>query len=620
MITRLNSVDLVGTTRRLSFEPGLNIITGPISSGKSTLVRLCRSLFGAHLENLPPEVRANVYAIGGSITLRQAEWTELRPLTTTRNAKIELAGGHGSVRLPYLERDRPGDRNFSDWLLENLGLPHLSVPSSPTRPDSEASALSINDFFLYCHLSQKEIDQSVFGHQDPFKNIKRKYVFEVVYGLYDAEVAVLQEQYRDVSSQLRMVQTELSTFGKVMADTPWENRAELERRLRDAEGDLLLLQQEARSLARGGTSTPEIQALQRQILSLDMSQAERQNVISKEIQNIAELDRLRNQLDSQAARLTKAIVADSYLNNIEFMVCPRCGSELTPTDSSETCYLCHNHPPVSIDKQHLVSEQERLFAQVDETNQLIQSRQEALKKLREEVNSEQNRRRRLGEELDFLQSSYVSDASSRLTEAATLRATAQNNVERLTDYLQLYKRLEQFAGDKAKLEAEKESLEAQLDDRSARKESAETAIKTLEEEFRNILMRLALPNFLNPENSFIDRETYLPLVDGRRFDTLSSPGLEIFINFAHAIAHHRTAIKLGLPLPNILFIDGLTSNIGKEGYDVDRVNRAYDYLVELSAELGNKLQVIVSDGLIPTQAEPFVRLRLSEDDRLVPKR
>jgi predicted ABC-type transport system involved in lysophospholipase L1 biosynthesis ATPase subunit len=74
---------------------------------------------------------------------------------------------------------------------------------------------------------------------------------------------------------------------------------------------------------------------------------------------------------------------------------------------------------------------------------------------------------------------------------------------------------------------------------------------------------------------------------------------------------------LGLGLPQILFIDGLTSNLGHEGEDLERVNAVYDYLIELSEELGDQLQLVVADNDVPLRAHRHIRLRLEENDRLI---
>ncbi|MBZ5530337.1 MAG: AAA family ATPase [Acidobacteriia bacterium] len=618
MKVALNQISLVGTDRKVAFEPGLNIITGPIASGKSTLLRLCRGLLGAGLDNLIPEVREHVNALAGDLLIGDSHISIVRLAVSTKTAKVDIATGSSALRLPAMEREYPGQRTFGDWLLEEMHYPALRVPTAPSKPESESSPLTINDFFLYCHLTQQEIDQSVFGHQDPFKNIKRKYVFEVIYGIYDIEIAIVQEQLRTVYSDLRSINNQSSAFEKLLEGTAWENRAQLQRQLADTETALSNIEEEVMRQATFGKSSA-IETLRSEILRIDEQQAAVRLALEREERSIEQLTRLINQLESQSGRLTKAIVAETYLSDFDFKVCPRCGASVDPADDKpDQCYLCHRVPSPQMSRKDLINEQERIMAQREETDELIRTRQGALIRIQEEINQQQVKRRRLGEELDYLSSSFVSDKASGIAELSAQRASLKSDIDRYRDYLRLYSRMENLSTARAKLESEKERLESQLDDASLKKQSAENNIKKLEANFQRILDRVSLPQFLNPKNAFIDRTTYLPVIDGRKFENLSSPGLEIFVNFAHALAHHETAIELGLNLPGLLFIDGLTSNVGKEGFDIQRVNKAYDYLIEVSDKYSSRLQIILADGFVPPQADPFVKLRLSEDDRLVP--
>jgi hypothetical protein len=179
---RVETVDLVGVERQIAFEPGLNVVLGPISTGKSTLLRLCRILLGAAVEDIPPEVRDNVSALTGRVRIDESSYSVVRSLVGTDTAKVEIAGDGQAWRLPALRRDATATTTYGRWLLERLGLPALDVPMAPTRPaESGTTPVSVNDYMLYCHLTQDEIDSSVFGHRDNFKNIKRKYVFEILY-------------------------------------------------------------------------------------------------------------------------------------------------------------------------------------------------------------------------------------------------------------------------------------------------------------------------------------------------------------------------------------------------------------------------------------------------------
>jgi len=67
MRLRVERLALVGTSREPRFQEGLNVVLGPITTGKSTLMKLLRVLLGSGLPALPPEVRDNVTALAGEV-------------------------------------------------------------------------------------------------------------------------------------------------------------------------------------------------------------------------------------------------------------------------------------------------------------------------------------------------------------------------------------------------------------------------------------------------------------------------------------------------------------------------------------------------------------------------
>ena len=73
---------------------------------------------------------------------------------------------------------------------------------------------------------------------------------------------------------------------------------------------------------------------------------------------------------------------------------------------------------------------------------------------------------------------------------------------------------------------------------------------------------------------------------------------------------------MDLKLPDLLIVDGLSEHLGQEGLDPERLAAAYDVLIGLSDSCP-ELQVLLVDNEIPSQAREFVRLELSEEDRLI---
>jgi hypothetical protein len=66
--------------------------------------------------------------------------------------------------------------------------------------------VSINDYLRYCRLTQEEIFTDVLGSSRWFTDNKRRIVFRILYGTYDAQIAGLQQQLRDVAGELRVLE------------------------------------------------------------------------------------------------------------------------------------------------------------------------------------------------------------------------------------------------------------------------------------------------------------------------------------------------------------------------------------------------------------------------------
>jgi hypothetical protein len=87
---RVDEIELVGGHRTVAFRPGLNLVRGDITTGKTTLIRLLHGLLGSIPKNLPPET-ASVRALRGRALLGTQIWNIYRPMVTTNEAPVEVA-------------------------------------------------------------------------------------------------------------------------------------------------------------------------------------------------------------------------------------------------------------------------------------------------------------------------------------------------------------------------------------------------------------------------------------------------------------------------------------------------------------------------------------------------
>lgn len=619
MRLRVNTIALIGAERRFSPKPGLNIITGPIATGKTTLIRCVRVLLGDRPDNFPRKTREVVTNLGGEVVIGQERYDIVRPFVSTATAKVDIAGRSEAQRLPAYRESEGGQATYSNWLLEKLNLPRINVPTAPTKPESDTSPLSINDYMMYCHLRQDEIDSSVFGHNNQFKNNKRMFVFEVVYGKYDVEVSTLQEERREIYAELRRLKGQAKTIEEFVSGTAFENRAVIERDLRTAESDLNQITTQAHSVSEAVVVEADSVELKKQLFAVEVKVDELQRRLQFEQSGAEQKERLIAQLQTQSTRLTRSVVAGEYLLDFDFVHCPRCGSDVgVERGGDENCYLCLQHPEPQITRDDMINEQDRIEKQIAETRELVAQHAKSVQSINEELASSAAEREFISKEIDHRTKRYVSDRAEQIAQMEGVRTALQGKVERLRDYLGLYKRQDAAASRIAQLESRYAELEAAIDAALSSESEFNERVHFLEETFRAILERIRVPRYANPGPTGIDRRTYLPLFDGRRFDELQSQGLQVMVNVAHAVAHQLTALHFGLPLPNILLIDGLTGNIGYEGLDLERVEAIYKFLMNIAQQHGDELQIIVADNSVPSFAKDFLLYEFSDDDKLIP--
>ena len=390
---------------------------------------------------LPTEARSNVTAVSGSVALNGTSFSIVRPAVTTATARVEIAGKDRTWRLPAASS--PDGNTYTTWLLEQLDLPRIDVPSAPTRPESDPTAVSINDYFLYSYLTQEDLGFSVFGHRDAFKDIKRKYVFDITYGFYDLRVAQLQDRLRDVHSQLRELHARQGLFASFVDGTPLENRAGIEHELREINAELRQIEAASRELASVPQGIPGTSELQLEILQLERQTAELRAGIEAEQKSLDNLKELANQLESQSSKLTRSIVSHKHLMDVDFVVCPRCGSELRERRATEDiCRLCLQEPTLAFSRETLVDEQGAVEQQLTEIQDLVRERegrgtdlQGALTRLGAELT-----RKRM--ELEFQTKSYVSEHATRIASTAAGRARLFSRSEQLQEYLDVLAKMD----------------------------------------------------------------------------------------------------------------------------------------------------------------------------------
>nr|WP_051423520.1 AAA family ATPase [Arthrobacter sp. MA-N2] len=623
---RINSIELLGGNRTVDLKPGLNLIRGDITTGKTTLVRLLRGFLGNIPKHMPPEME-QVRALTGEVLLGDRLWKLYRPMVTTKDAPVEVAEADSSEEVEGIALRLPaaGSAGYGEFVLQQLGLPVVSVPRARKEPTLDQTPVTINDWLHYCIVTGDELDVQVFGHRETFRDHKRRWVFEIAYGLYDEELARLSAQIRQVDLSIRAAEAEHEVVAAFLAEAEFGSKEELEGTLEAEQETLSALQQSQHDTRSAFEHEPaeEIAALRAGVLDLrkeiDADKAElRQH--EAQLRDLLDLER---QLVSLSKRLTRSIVADEWMVDFDFIVCPRCGHDLDRHRvETSICYLCEQpEPDIAPNRETLLREQDRVTFQIAETKQLIEERRYSLERLRNASNEGAERLIKLSVQLDQATEQFVSSHASELKALAAQVATVEANVAWLLRSLKLFahqsnqqERLDILRDRKAELEADLEAHDVAVSE-------AEENIAALEARMLDYLQRLNAPTLGDLLTVRINRTSYLPEVSGRTFDELSSQGLKTIVNVAHTLAHHTVAIDRGLALPGFVVLDGVSANSGKDGLDGERVLDMYRLFAEISDSYSDQLQILVVDNELPPEIvadlNDRIVLTLSQNDRLI---
>lgn len=598
------------------FRPGVNVITGPVGTGKSSLLELIK------------------YCLGGSAILTQAVHDAISSVTATlavERATYLLTRHIGATELEVREaesgrligtfgiRPRPSQPWISDFLLDMAGLPRLSIPRSRRNPTANVMSLSFFDVYKYLYLPQGEIDRSVVRHDDRILEPKRRAAFEVFYGLSDARVADLQVRIAYIREAINTARSEAKTIRTFLERA--EERAEEEliaervRLKHELEATSLRLSA-VRSELRDATSFEDERRGRLYQLEQDLRDAETRAEVG-----LAQIERRRSliaQLELEEQRIAKALIAGDVLSGIEFAVCPRCLQSLTVREiPGDRCYVCLLPESREEMAERLVQEQARLRAQVEETLELLDEDEASLKASTSRTDALREQLADLRLELDARTREYVSPRFEEIevnsARVAELHA-GLSAVDRSLRYWQQYRELEASI---TQLQQESRGLEEELRATRDEMEVARQRVVELSGMFDEILVSFQFPWY---SSARIDLDSYLPVVNGQSFDALGSGGMKTLVNDAYHLANLTYALsQRDSLLPLFLVIDSPRKNLGSGVQDSQISLSIYRRFRTLADAYQGRFQLIVADNNVPEVGQEFVRLSFDYERPLIPE-
>ena len=146
-----------------SFLPGLNIIAGPISTGKTSILEFIDYCFGAtnHPEHIEIQKKARSVLLeseinGEAFVIERPLFTSERKATIHECSLADIGKEH--VSRVVLTSQKPGQESISSYLLNKLGLFNIFLREAPTKDASEVDMMSFRDLMCFCFMQYERLD------------------------------------------------------------------------------------------------------------------------------------------------------------------------------------------------------------------------------------------------------------------------------------------------------------------------------------------------------------------------------------------------------------------------------------------------------------------------------
>jgi hypothetical protein len=598
------------------FPDGVTVVVGGIGGGKTSLLNLIKYGLGGSAP-----ITKEITDAAVSVTLDVVAGDHHLQLTRTfgQNAVL-VSEGDGPQRRHVLKRPS-NDPLLSERLLRALGIPVVRVRQArKDKKSTKLTSISFQDVFAYCYLDQEQVDRSTVFDSDRFLDVKRASTFELLHRIIDARVADLEVQ-RMLLQEDRAARTTRVDAVEAFAGEkglPFESEA-IGARLQQIAAEEALLAEEL-IVARGEAEQVVAVASEQQDAAARVEQrlALVRDELGRTVAELGGVQRAANQLERDVVAMREGEAARSTLEPLPYVVCPRCEQLLDSREhASGHCVVClqPDRPRDEEDEAALW----QVIAQLEETRALEGHLAAARDAATVEVAQLSDDLRRLRQEI------------GRLVAAAA--------APHLTRATQVQERLGALHGERTALvearpvtvavESEREELSAiapalgELEDleveRRAALAPARERVEELSKEFDIILRRFTLPWL---ETAEVDRETYLPRVNGRSLRELSSGGMKATTNVAYYLAILVIAQRdRDVLTPSFLMLDSIRKDYGAGEKDLARAERIYTYLRGLQdarnqpGALAADFQLLVVDNDLPSEFEDAFNTIVIDPDR-----
>ncbi len=622
---QINRLYLASPARsyEVQFHPGVNLISGPITTGKSSILELIDYALGA--SNAPgyeelskcSDVLLELEVGGELLTFqRNLKAPTAKALLYECSLDEVLKGGQPYEELaPKHVKSSP---SISLAVLERLGIGEFQVKRAPTQEASETNSFSLRDLLRLMYINQDRMGAKVsFFETDPARAIKWRAGFEIVHDIFDATAAGLADA---LHAALRQEQDLIRHFASVRKfldqfKVPTIDALDLEdKRITEDITKAKALQEQQRIAERASLGTSHQLAERRNALA-DSVRTIRAR--SEELGRSArQLGRLRVQYERELKQWEFLKESQVIMGSIPITRCPACFQGVAVTHDDSHCHLCKQElqkQPEDVPVENRIRAVRRriadLMAFLEDLKTEAQKLDEQSALLDKEVAE-------LDQTLHRIRRSTLLDETRAIIETNETIGLLEKSLQRVHEQLAYRRRAQGEGSNLAAVQQRIENLRKEIKLAEDTQLSPVDVTKDLSAWYQALLADIKFPAL---RDAFVDDKSYLPFVRNQPYPELSSKGA---ISLA-VVVWHLGLLEYALKTnsrsryPRLLMLDSPLSHVGRgsddpEFRDQKIVDAFYALLTKLHAR-ANEFQIIMVDNRPPPAGKKFIAVEFTGD-------
>lgn len=555
----LESLTLIGFRKNyvVKFKEGLNFISGPLSTGKSSIAEMINYAFGSEKHKSYIEIKKSCKDVELVFFIGNNKFKIVRPLfdfnRPVKLFKWNIEKGDFEKEFTLLEIDSPSnDKSLSSFLLKELGLPDIKVTNQ---------SFSFRDIFKYCYVSQSSIDsenllmEKVWG-----SSLKRKPTFEIIFSIYNELLGELKQQLKNKNLEINILEKKRDGVYEFLKELKMIERGEYQSEKIKLNKLLEVRFKELTELKIRGTYNNEntlqlencIHELKDKITEINIEMTDKKQYIDK-------LSLLRNQYSSDIQKIEFVLEGAVFLKNFEFEICPSCMNELP---QKKGCSLCGSELKDLSDEETNAYKSELRRIKLKRTSLIVflEKQENKLSELEKEKKGSILQLEDKQREIEYLRNQYISPYIEQIEQFNLEIGIIKNNIDQLEKNLNVINHFEKINNNILAEENILEGIKSKIKGIEDDNVTKEDVISNLSKLFSNILDKFSFPKL---DDAYIKESDYLPYVRGVKYDELGSGGAVTMTTMAYFLSISLLKSK-NKNHPGLLIIDSPRKNLGAD--------------------------------------------------------